>query len=204
MPQRVEVNQQTRNLDKFERAGGVEARLLARFRRRLEAELRALAPATVLDAGCGEGVVTAWLAGALPHAEVTAVDGRVDALGEVRRRAPRVDVLHGDVYALPFGAGAFDVVVCTEVLEHLERPRDAVRELARVARSNVLLTVPHEPFFRAGNLVRGRYAARLGSTPGHLHTWGRRGFLAVVEPEVASVRWVSAFPWQAAVASVRA
>jgi len=65
-------------------------------------------------------------------------------------------------------------------------------------------TVPYEPFFRAGNLMRGRYVDRLGSTPGHMNTWGRRGLLALLRPEVVSLRWFSAFPWQGAVASVHA
>lgn len=199
-----DVNQKTRNLDKFERASGIEARLLARFRRRVEIEVAALRPATLLDAGCGEGVVTAWLAGALPQAELTAVDARGDAIEELRRRVPRARAVTGDLYDLPFASREFDVVVCTEVLEHLERPREAVREMARVAKSGIVVTVPHEPLFRAGNLARGRYVGRLGSTPGHLNTWGRRGFLAVLRPEVASVRWLSAFPWQVAVAGVSA
>lgn len=202
MAQPVDVHQETRNLDKFERDQGIEARLVARFRVRLEREVIALAPATLLDAGCGEGVVTGWLAAALPEASITGADGRADALDDLRRRAPGVRAVQADLYDLPFAAGEFDVVVCTEVLEHLERPRDALRELARVARRHVVITVPHEPFFRGGNLARGRYVGRLGSTPGHLNTWGRRGFTRLLRAEVADVRWFSAFPWQAAVARV--
>ena len=204
MAHQVDVHQETRNLDKYERGQGIEARLLARFRRRLEAEVTALSPSSLLDAGCGEGVVTAWLADALPGAQITGADGRDDALEDLRRRSPRVRAVHADLYDLPFADGEFDVVVSTEVLEHLERPRDAVRELARVARTHVVVTVPHEPFFRGGNLARGRYVGRLGSTPGHLNTWGRRGLVGLLRPEVESVRWFSVFPWQAAVAPVRA
>ena len=98
---------------------------------------------------------------------------------------PRAVAVTGDLYAMPFEDGQFDVVVCTEVLEHTERPDDAVRELVRVADRALLLTVPHEPFFRAGNVARGRYVGRLGNTPGHLNNWGRRGFTRLIEPHVA-------------------
>ena len=80
MAQPVDVNQETRNLDKFERDRGVEARLLARFRSRIEREVASLAPATLLDAGCGEGVVTSWLGDVLPDTSITGVDARAAAL----------------------------------------------------------------------------------------------------------------------------
>jgi SAM-dependent methyltransferase len=195
----VDFGQRTDNAAKYERVGGVEGRLLARFRRRLLTEVAALAPARVLDAGCGEGHVTAWIARALPAAAVTGLEGRADALAAFRERNPGLRAVEGDLRALPFDDDAFDLVVSTEVLEHLDDPRAAVRELARVSAGHVLLTVPHEPFFRAGNLARGRYLARLGSTPGHRWTWGRRSFLRVVGAEVDPVRWLPLFPWQGVV-----
>jgi SAM-dependent methyltransferase len=195
-----QFGQETDNAAKYERAGGVERRLLSRFRARLLAEVRPLAPARVLDAGCGEGHVTAWLAEALPAAEITGVEGRAEALAAFRSRNPKLRAVEGDLGALPFPDGAFELVLCTEVLEHLPEPRRALRELGRVCTGHLLLTVPHEPFFRAGNLARGRYVSRLGSTPGHLSTWGRRGFLRAVAAEAEPVRWVSLFPWQGVLA----
>ncbi|MEA2305794.1 MAG: hypothetical protein QOH43_3074 [Solirubrobacteraceae bacterium] len=195
--------QETDNEAKYSEAGGVERRLLSRFRRRVLAEVRPLAPARVLDAGCGEGHVTAWLAGALPGSEVTGVDGRADAVAAFRVRNPGLEAVEGDLRSLPFADGAFDLVVCTEVLEHLPEPAAVLRELARVCSGHLLLTVPHEPFFRGGNLAARRYVSRLGSTPGHLSTWGRRGFVRLVATEAEPVRWFSLFPWQGVLARPR-
>lgn len=200
----VDTHQETDNLEKWERSAGIEARLLRRFRARVLAEARALAPARVLDAGCGEGVVSGWLAQALPDAQVTGLEARPEALAEFRRRhgpEPRLRAVEGDLYAMPFEAASFDLVVCTEVLEHLDAPGRALAEMRRVGGA-LLLTVPHEPFFRGGNLARGRYVGRLGSTPGHQSTWGRRGFTRLVAAETGgSVRWFSVFPWQGVVAA---
>lgn len=195
--------QETDNTEKYERAGGVEDRLLGRFRKRLLEEAVPLAPRRVLDAGCGEGHVTAWLAEALPASRITGVDGRAEAIEAYRKRNPGADGMAGDLRALPFEAGAFDLVVCTEVLEHLPEPADVLRELGRVCSGHLLLTVPHEPFFRAGNLARGRYVARLGSTPGHRWTWSRRAFMALVGSQAEPVRWRSLFPWQGVLARPR-
>jgi SAM-dependent methyltransferase len=192
--------QKTDNAAKYERAGGLERRLLTRFRARLLDEVVPLSPRRVLDAGCGEGHVTAWLARALPASEVTGVDGRAEALTAFRRRNPGSRAVEADLSALPFGDYAFDLVLCTEVLEHLDEPRTVLRELGRVCAGHLFLTVPHEPFFRAGNLARGRYTSRLGSTPGHRSTWGRRGFLRLVAAEAEPVHWISMFPWQGVLA----
>jgi SAM-dependent methyltransferase len=199
-PARRAFGQETDNAAKYERAGTLEQRLLARFRSRLLAELRPLAPRSVLDAGCGEGHVTAWVADALPACDITGVEGRTDALAAFRARNPGLHTVEGDLRALPFGDATFELVLCTEVLEHLSQPREALRELARVCSGHLFLTVPYEPFFRAGNLARGRYLTRLGSTPGHVSTWGRRGFLRLVETEAEPMRWMSIFPWQAVLA----
>lgn len=50
-----------------------------------------------------------------------------------------------DIHALPFPDGRFDVVLCSETLEHVARLEDATRELLRVAKKAVVITVPHEP-----------------------------------------------------------
>jgi ubiquinone/menaquinone biosynthesis C-methylase UbiE len=181
----------SRHTPKYE-LGGVEGALIDRFRRRLLAVAAGSRPATVLDAGCGEGFVAEWLSGAFGGARIVGVDVRDDALREASGRVPRAGFLVGDVMRLPFPDRSFDLVVCTEVLEHVEDPAGALRELRRVARGSVLVTVPHEPFFRAGNLLRGRHIRRLGSTPGHRWTWTRAEFRRLTPGD-----WFSLFPWQA-------
>jgi 2-polyprenyl-3-methyl-5-hydroxy-6-metoxy-1,4-benzoquinol methylase len=196
------THQETVNLEKYER-GGVNGFFLGRFRAQLAGLVTPLRPGRVLDVGCGEGVVTGWLAETLPAAAVEGVDAGRAALAEFRRRNPALTVREGDVYDLPHADASFDLVVSTEMLEHLERPQQALREMARVSGGWMVLTVPHEPFFRAGNLALGRYARRLGSTPGHLNTWSGRSFRALVDREASVIRWVSAFPWQAVLARPR-
>jgi 2-polyprenyl-3-methyl-5-hydroxy-6-metoxy-1,4-benzoquinol methylase len=170
----------------------VERALIERFLRKIAALAAEGNPVAVLDAGCGEGFVSERLRPVA--AELTGIDLRERAIAEAGRRVPDARFAVGDVCELPFEDGAFDLVVCTEVLEHLDEPRAALGELVRVSRGRVLVTVPHEPFFRLGNLARGRHVRRLGSTPGHRWTWTRRGLLGLLP----DARWFSAFPWQGA------
>ena len=50
---------------------------------------------------------------------------------------------YGTIYDLPFEDNSFDTVVCSECLEHLKAPLKAVKELARVTKKHVYITVPN-------------------------------------------------------------
>src|SRR5262245_57895332 len=85
--------------------------------------LRSIAPTDLLDVGTGRGVFLWPLLDCFPDLRVTALETgppRARTLAMVARGGiGRLDVVAGDVRALGFAAGAFDVVTCLEVLEHL-------------------------------------------------------------------------------------
>ena len=120
---------------KYEASNPVVRHLLSRFLGRVDEAAVSLAPTSVLDVGCGEGVVTERLAELLAPAEVLGVDADKANLSEEwrSRRAPNLTFATGSAYELPFADGSFDLVCAIEVLEHLERPRDALAEMTRVA-----------------------------------------------------------------------
>src|SRR5437588_9169064 len=126
-----------------------------------------IAPKSVLDAGCGEGELLRRdvLSGEYP---IVSLDRSVQSLAEIRTHTVGGSLVCGSVFRLPFAPSRFDAVLCLEVLEHLEDPAAAVRELARVARQAVVVSVPYEPYFQIGNLLRGKYPGRLGNHPEHI------------------------------------
>jgi SAM-dependent methyltransferase len=151
------------------------------------------APKRALEEGCGEGVIADKLQ--LRADEVVALDLPDAGLRAWWQRYPGPRYLHGDAHHLPFEDGQFDLVVAVEVLEHLHDPVQGLREMARVCRRHLVLSVPREPIFRGCNLVALRYVSDLGNTPGHLNHWSKRGFAKFVST-VADVREVtSPFPW---------
>lgn len=136
-------------------------------------------PATLLDAGCGEGVVTELIRRRHPHLELTGIDLSGPAIAYARHEyGSEIRFEVGSLYDLPYEASAFDTVLCSEVLEHLERPKEALMELGRVAREHVLLTVPLEPYFEVTNRI-GRWLG-LSPDPGHVQFWTHRGFRRLV------------------------
>ena len=94
-----------------------------------------LEPGDVLDIASGDGVLAELLA---PHAHrYVCIDSSqrvVAAAGERLRRFPNVEVREGDMHALPFKDGSFDLVVLMHALTYAERPAQAVAEAARVLR----------------------------------------------------------------------
>src|SRR6476659_6475267 len=96
--------------------------------------------ARLLDAGCGSGRTLDELA---RYGRVSGVDASPDAVAAARSRG-HADVRLAPVEALPFAAGAFDVVTCLDVIEHTRDDRAALAELRRVTRPGGLLvaTVP--------------------------------------------------------------
>ena len=190
--------------DKYGSTNPVVRRLMAGFERTLDELFSQAAPGSVLDVGCGEGVLTEQWAVRLegsptnPHrSRVVGVDlddPKLAAQWSTRTR-PNLRFAPMTVEALEFADDEFDLVAATEVLEHVQDPERALAEMARVACGFLLVSVPHEPLWRALNLARGAYVRQLGNTPGHLNHWTRGSFVSLLRNygEVVQIR--SPFPW---------
>ena len=188
--------------DKYTSGNPVERRLMATFMERLDASLPAVAPATILEVGVGEGEVADRVAQRFPDAFVTGIDLPDESLAEHWSNR-RLAASFADIVALPYPDDTFDLVLAIEVLEHVPNPMGALRELARVARRDLVLSVPREPLWRVANMARGKYWRDLGNTPGHIQHWSKGGFAALVREhfDVTAVR--SPLPWTVVSAQVR-
>jgi SAM-dependent methyltransferase len=113
---------------------GLQQERAAALEERLASWLAPLAGGErVLDAGCGTGALA--LAVAPLVGEVVGVDAEEAFLVAAREAAPpSCTFVVGDVAALPFDYGSFDIAGCLRVLHHVPRPELVVAELARVVR----------------------------------------------------------------------
>jgi 2-polyprenyl-3-methyl-5-hydroxy-6-metoxy-1,4-benzoquinol methylase len=188
---------------KYEASNPVVRSLLARFLGRIDEAAASLAPTSVLDVGCGEGIVTERLARRLAPAPVLGVDADDSRLRDEwqTRSGPNLSFDTGSAYDLKFADGSFDLVCAIEVFEHLEHPREALAELRRVAGRALLLSVPNEPAWRISHFLAGRNVSSLGNTPGHVNHWSKRAFLELVS-ELGAARAQIVFPWTLAVVEV--
>ncbi|MGO9881410.1 MAG: class I SAM-dependent methyltransferase [Solirubrobacteraceae bacterium] len=183
--------------DKYGSTNPLVRRLMAGFERTLDELFDRAAPASVLDVGCGEGVLSLRWAARPGVGRVVGVDLEDPKLEAEWAARPHAQLEFRGMRAehLEFADAEFDLAAATEVLEHVPEPEQVLSEMARVARHHLLVSVPREPLWRALNVGRGAYIRDLGNTPGHLNHWSRRSFEALLGSYGEVVQARSPFPW---------
>lgn len=131
----------------------------------------------ILDAGCGEGFISDLVYKNVENVQIIGLEYMEEALKIAREMNKNINYVQGDIYDIPFEENAFDIVLCTEVLEHLQNPNLALQELMRVAKYAVVLSVPNEPWFCMGNLLALKNVRRFGNPIDHINHWTYRGFV---------------------------
>jgi len=184
--------------DKYGSTNPVVRRLLSGFEQTLDELFTRATPSSLLDVGCGEGVLTVQWAQRLGTGRVVGIDLEDPSLrADWAARGERANLEFRAMGAerLEFDDDEFDLVAATEVLEHVADAGRVLGEMARVARRWLIVSVPHEPFWRTLNLARGAYVRELGNTPGHLNHWTRRSFVRLLGRYGEVVETRSPFPW---------
>ncbi len=183
--------------DKYGSGNPVVRHLMSGFEGTLEELFGLAAPSSVLDVGCGEGVLVERWARRLGSGRVVGIDLEEESIqaGWAEHQAPNLEYRVMEASDLPFAADEFDLVSAIEVLEHLPDPEHTLAEMARCARSHLLVSVPREPLWRMLNMARGAYWSALGNTPGHLNHWSRRSFISLLSRHGEVVEARAPFPW---------
>jgi SAM-dependent methyltransferase len=180
--------------DKYAATNPIERRLMRGFLRALDEMLAGLAPRRILEIGVGEGEVMSRVRERFPGVPLVGLDLPDDAL-RAEWREKGLPCMFGDATTLPFPDDSFDLVLAIEVLEHVPGPEAALAELSRVCSGTFVASVPFEPVWRVGNILRGRYVKQLGNTPGHVNHWTRWGFQRFVERRFHVQQTRSPLPW---------
>jgi 2-polyprenyl-3-methyl-5-hydroxy-6-metoxy-1,4-benzoquinol methylase len=183
--------------DKYGSSNPLVRRLMAGFERDLDELLGLADPDSLLDVGCGEGVLVERWARRLPGRRVVGIDLEEDSIqaGWAQRQAPNLEYHVQRAENLPFAENEFGLASAIEVLEHVPDPEHTLAEMARCAERHLLVSVPREPLWRALNMARGAYLRELGNTPGHLNHWSKRSFTRLLSRHGTVTGVHSPFPW---------
>lgn len=184
--------------DKYSSRNPIVRWLMHGFDSALSDLVKRAVPATIHEIGCGEGYwVSRWVKLGIPARgsdfsslvidlarENAAMQGLSPSLFEVR-----------SIYNLVPELDGADLIVCCEVLEHLQDPVAGLVALRSIVGRHLIVSVPREPIWRLLNLARGKYIGELGNTPGHIQHWTSNTFIAEVAHhfEILDIR--TPLPW---------
>jgi len=179
---------------KYQTYNPVVIHLINGFYHKIGQIMQGLTYKNLLDAGCGDSEALIRLSNLLPD-DTVGFDLNEEQIRRSRIRLPTTSFEKQDIYNLSYPDNSFEMVICFEVMEHLEKPLDALEELARVSSKYLLLSVPHEPYFMLGNLLRGKNISRLGNDIEHINHWGKRKFCNFLTNKVEVKSIEKSFPW---------
>jgi len=184
--------------DKYQSRNPVVRRIMQGFESALSGFVAQVNPASIHEVGCGEGYwVAKWQQQGIP-ARGCDFSEQVIALAQANAQAKGMtkDLFSvRSIYELRPGDDAADLLVCCEVLEHLEDPEAALAVLQAVVGRHLIVSVPREPLWCLLNLARGKYIGQLGNTPGHIQHWSKRGFIDLISRYFDVVGVASPLPW---------
>jgi SAM-dependent methyltransferase len=175
---------------------------LNRFFGTLSHMLEQIEARTVFDAGCGEAYVLKNMLEPR-FSKIYGADLYYDVVEYVATTYPHIPVFCSNLQAIPLPDNAVDLSICLEVLEHVGEPEIALAELHRVTRKYVILSVPNEPFWRIGNMVRGAYWRDWGNTPEHINHWSIGGFKRFVGERFNIIASATPVTWSFVLAEKR-
>ena len=184
--------------DKYGTTNPFARRLVEGFDGALTGLIRKINPVALHEVGCGEGYwVMRWLDEGI-DARGTDFSTQVIAMAKANASARGADSQRFSVrsiYDVTPQKDSAELVVCCEVMEHLEEPERALEALSGIVSADLIISVPREPIWRALNLARGKYIGALGNTPGHLQHWSKSGITALARRHFDVVEVLSPLPW---------
>jgi 2-polyprenyl-3-methyl-5-hydroxy-6-metoxy-1,4-benzoquinol methylase len=191
--------------DKYGTSNPIARRLMAGFMSEFDRLVERTGASEAHEVGCGEGELAIRLAGR--GIRVRGTDAFPGVLEEARERAraagAQIEFEATPIEQLDPAMHAAELVVCCEVLEHLEDPHRGLEVLAQLATPWLIVSVPREPLWRALNLARLSYVGDLGNTPGHLTHWSRRAFERFLGERFEVVDLRTPIPWTMALCRVQ-
>lgn len=184
--------------DKYGSRNPIVQWMMNRFKSTLSDLIAKASPKKIYEIGCGEGYwVLHWnetglAARGCDFSKQVIQLARENAIS--RNLNPSLFEVRS-IYDLDAMNDSADLIVCCEILEHLDNPEAGLQALQRVVERYLILSVPQEPLWRGLNLIRGKYISHWGNTPGHIQHWSKRNFVKLISNYFQVIEVRSPLPW---------
>jgi 2-polyprenyl-3-methyl-5-hydroxy-6-metoxy-1,4-benzoquinol methylase len=124
----------------------------------------------VVDLGCGEGIALEKLATEFPDKESLGVDLEIENIQICRDH--ELKAVYSNLCELALGSSSVDFCLCIDVLEHLQKPVEAAREIYRILRpgGRLIIVIPNDRNFFLARLAMGMFKEAFYDA-GHARQW---------------------------------
>lgn len=178
----------TTNFEKHSSKNPLQQMLLNNYYKEFFRMLMGKKIESVLDAGAGEGITLRKIKDKHIGKKHEGIEYMDEAIEIGKKVNPDITIKKGNIYELPYKDATFDLVICTEVLEHLDDPKKALQELRRVSKKYLILSVPNEPWFTFQRIARGKNLLKLGAHPEHIQHWRSNQFIKFLRSNKLKVK----------------
>lgn len=190
---------------KYSTRNPLAKKLISDFLHAVDTLVEIVNPPDIHEVGCGEGYLISRYA--TSGRKLIASDFS-DQIIEIAKdlaiqRSLSIEFKVKSIYSIAPEEDTASLVLCCEVLEHLERPNDALARLAGVTNPYLIASVPREPLWRVLNMARGQYIKNFGNTPGHLQHWSKKKFIKFLESHFEIIQVLNPLPWTLVLAKVK-
>ena len=184
--------------DKYGSRNPIIRLIMKRFETSLHVLVDKVKPDNIHEVGCGEGYwVINWHKQGI-RAKGSDISEKIIAMAKdnaEKQAVPATIFSRKSIYNLSPASDSAELIVCCEVLEHLEKPEDALAVLSNIANPYLIVSVPREPVWRILNMMRGKYVTCFGNTPGHIQHWSKGEIISLVSQYFEVLDDQSPFPW---------
>lgn len=156
-------------------------------------------PQNIIELGAGEGYITSVIATKFPQSQIISSDvdnKELKSRNHNLKNFKNIKLEIVDAKKINHPNNKFNLIVCSEVLEHIPEPQLALQEIYRTTNKWALISVPNEPIFHLLNLLRGKYIRTLGNYPDHINHWSKKAFIKFINNvgfKIVEIR--TPFPW---------
>lgn len=183
--------------DKYGSSNPLVKWIMTRFDKALSELVSESSPVTIHEVGCGEGYWVLKWKGQGFDARGSDFSRQVISIAKdnaAQNNLPTSIFTVRSIYDLDLNDSA-DLVVCCEVLEHLNSPEAGLLALKKMSPKKLILSVPREPLWSLLNMARGKYLSDWGNTPGHVQRWSVTEFQSLVAKYFKIIKVKTPLPW---------
>lgn len=184
--------------DKYGARNPVVRWIMKGFESALDQFVNQVQPNDIHEVGCGEGYWTLrWIEQGF-KVKGSDFSNRIIEIARtnaINKDLPPTIFKTCSIYDLNPVEDSANLVVCCEVLEHLEYPEKALTILQSIANPYLIISVPREPLWSILNIARGKYLFHLGNTPGHIQRWSQKAFIRLVSQYFDVLTVQAPIPW---------